>query len=117
MKKWMKKFLLSVSFLLAASAGDLSYWVEPCTHAETGCVPGDVELARWSLQAWERASDGRLHLVESDREHARLRLVWALPTEGLYGETVPILVDGQRGSQMNIRIEDGGTHDLLLRST
>ena len=56
-------------------------------------------------------------MVESDREHARLRLVWALPTEGLYGETVPIVVNGQRGSQINIRIEDGGTRDALLRAT
>jgi len=113
----MKNFLLSVSFAVVASAGDLSYWVEPCTHAETGCVPGDVELARWALQAWEQASGGRLHFVESDREHARLRLVWALPTDGLYGETVPIVVNGQRGSQVNIRIVDDGTRDPLMRST
>jgi hypothetical protein len=103
--------------MMVVSAADAPYWVEPCTHPETGCRPGDVDLARWALHAWEQASEGRLHLVESDPEHARLRMVWALPTEGLYGETVPIVVDGQRGSQMNIRIEDGGTHDLLLRAT
>jgi len=113
----MRTFLLSVSFALVASAADLPYWVEPCTHPETGCIASDGELARWALQAWEQASGGRLHLVESDREHARLRLVWALPTEGLYGETVPIVVNGQRGSQINIRIEDGGTRDALLRAT
>ncbi len=113
----MKRFLLSVSLCVVASAADLPYWVEPCTHSETGCIPGDVDLARWALQAWEQASGGKLHLLESDREHARIRLVWALPTEGLYGETVPIVVNGQRGAQINIRIEDGGTHDLLLRST
>lgn len=113
----MTKFLLSVSVAVLASAADLPYWIEPCTHAETGCVANDVELARWALQAWERASDGHLHFVESDRGHARLRLVWALPSEGLYGETVPIIVDGQRGSQINIRIEDGGTRDALLRAT
>lgn len=115
----MKNFLLSVSLFACAvaSAADLPYWVEPCTHLETGCIASDVELASWALQAWERASGGRLHLVKSDREHARLRLVWALPTEGLYGETVPIVVNGQRGSQINIRIEDGGTPDPLLRAT
>src|SRR5580658_7717134 len=103
----MKRFLLSVSLACMASAADLSYWVEPCTHSETGCIPGDVDLARWALAAWDQASGGRLHLVESDREHARIRLVWALPTEGLYGETVPFIEHGQRGSQINIRIEDG----------
>jgi hypothetical protein len=115
----MKNFLLSVSFFAwaVASAADLPYWVEPCTHPETGCIASDVELASWALQAWEQASGGRLRLVKSDREHARLRLVWALPTEGLYGETVPIMVGSQRGSQINIRIEDGGTPDPLMRAT
>jgi hypothetical protein len=115
----MKNFLLSASLFACAvaSAADLPYWVEPCTHPETGCIASDVELAGWALQAWEQASGGRLHLVKSDREHARLRLVWALPTEGLYGETVPIMVNGQRGSQINIRIEDGGTADPLMRAT
>jgi hypothetical protein len=113
----MKKSLLSVSFLLAASAADLTYWVEPCSHPETGCVAGDLELARWALQAWEQASGGRLHLAESDREHARLRLVWALPAEGLYGETVAIMVNGVRGAQVNIRIVDDRTRDPLMRAT
>lgn len=113
----MKRFLLSVSFALLASGADLPYWIEPCTHAETGCVAGDIELAHWALEAWAQASGGRLHFVESDREKARLRLVWALPTEGLYGETVPIRVNGMPGAQVNVRIMDSGTKDALMRAT
>lgn len=112
-----KKFLLIVSLAAMVRAADLPYWVEPCTHRETGCVAGDVELARWALEAWQQASGGRLRLVETDRENARLRLVWALPSQGLYGETVPIEVHGLSGAQINIRIEDGGTKDRLLRDT
>jgi hypothetical protein len=113
----MKKFLLSVSLLITARAADLSFWIEPCTHPETGCVPADVELARWSLDAWEKASAGKLHFVESDRDNARIRLIWAQPSQGLYGETVGIRVKGQPGAQVNIRIEDEGTKDPLYHAT
>jgi len=114
----MKKFLLSVSFAaIAASAADIPYWIEPCTHRETGCVAGDVELARWAFEAWAQASAGRLHFVESEREKARVRLVWALPAEGLYGETLPIRVNGILGAQVNVRIVDSGSDDPLMRAT
>jgi len=113
----MKKFLLSVSLLITARAADLSFWIEPCTHPETGCVAGDVELARWSLDAWEKASGGKLHFIESDRDDARIRLIWAQPSQGLYGETVGIRVKGRPGAQVNIRIEDEGTKDPLFHAT
>jgi len=113
----MKKLLLSVSLAVAVRAADLSFWIEPCTHPETGCVAGDVELARWALDAWEKASNGKLHFTESDRDNARIRLIWALPSQGLYGETVGIRVNGQPGAQVNIRIEDEGTKDALFHAT
>ena len=112
-----KKFLLSVSLLITARAADLPYWIEPCTHPETGCVQSDIDLARWSLEAWEKASAGKLHFVESDRDNARLRMIWAQPAQGLYGETIGIRVKGQPGAQVNIRIEDEGTKDPLYHAT
>jgi hypothetical protein len=116
----MKKLLLAVSFAAGLWAGagplNLPYWVEPCTHPETGCVAGDVDLARWALEAWEQASGGRLKLTEADRDHALLRVVWALPTEGLYGETVPIRVNGMPGAQLNIRIVEQ-SKDPLMHAT
>src|SRR5579864_1986042 len=91
----MKKFLLSVSLALlpvgGALAADTSYWVEPCANPKTNCVAGDLDLARWALAAWEAASVGRLHFVETrNRGEALLRVRWVDPTSGLYGETVPI---------------------------
>ncbi len=80
-------------------------------------MAGDVDLARWALEAWERVSEGRLHFVEADRANALFRLVWALPARGVYGETVPIEVNGVRGAQLNLRVEDGFTKDKLLRDT
>jgi hypothetical protein len=129
----MKRFLLSVkcdagafacAFLFAnalAHAGDINYWIAPCSNPATRCVPGDVDLARWALEAWERVSDGRLHFVQTEYAKASFRMVWSLPARGVYGETVPIEVEGVtgpvRGAQMNLRVEDGFTKDKLLHDT
>ena len=114
----MKKFLLSVSAAGALLAADTSYWVEPCSNPATGCVAADVQLARWALEAWQSASGGRLHFVPTeDRANALIRLVWATPSQGLYGETAPILVNGRRGAQIFVRIAADDTKDPLLRDT
>jgi hypothetical protein len=98
----IKLFLLSISLT--------SYWIEPCTNPETGCVAGDPQLARWAFTAWETASKGRLHFVETkDRASAQIQLVWATPSSGLYGEVV--------GKVINIRIATEGIKDPLLRDT
>lgn len=111
------RILLTASLMMSAAAADLTYWIEPCEHQETGCVPGDVELGRWALEAWQRAANGRIHFVPADREHALLQMVWSMPEEGLYGETVPIEVNGHPGARIYIRIVDTGTKDPLLRDT
>jgi len=112
----MKRFLLSVS--LATAFGATPYWIEPCTNPKTGCIASDVELARWALEAWSQASGGKLSFTPSaSRDEALVRLVWATPEQGLYGETMPIDVNGHRGAQINVRIVDPGTKDALLRDT
>jgi hypothetical protein len=110
---------VSVALLAAAACGaaETPYWIEPCTNPASGCVAGDVELARWALEAWQAASGGNLHFVQAkDKASALLRIVWAGPNDGLYGEAVPILVGGRRGSQLNVRI-DSSPKDALLRDT
>src|SRR5216684_7672083 len=118
----MKKFLLNVSLALLAAgmvfAEDTRYWIEPCTNPETGCTAGDLQLARWALEAWQAASGARLHFVETrDRSRALIRLVWATPRQGLYGETVPTEVDGRRGAQIFVTIVTPPGRDALLRDT
>ncbi len=114
----MRKSLLAVSLTGALFAADTPYWVQPCTNPETGCVSGDVQLARWAFEAWQRASGGRLHFVPAENLPAAvIRLVWAAPTDGLFGETMPIDVNGRRGAQINVRIAAGDTKDVLLRDT
>ena len=110
---------VSVAFLAAAAcaAAETPYWIEPCTNSASGCVAGDVELARWALETWQAASNGNLHFVQAKgKASALLRIVWAGPNDGLYGEAVPIMVGGRHGSQLNVRI-DNGTKDALLRDT
>ncbi len=110
--------LLAAAFRPAASAADVySFWVEPCSHAETGCRAGDDELAAWALEAWQSASGGGLefHRV-GEREHARLRVMWASAQQGLYGETRRIRVDGRDGAEVYVLPAPLGLHDdRLLR--
>ena len=47
------------------SAADLRYWIEPCTRPETTCKADDPQLAQWALEAWAKASGGKLHLEKS----------------------------------------------------
>jgi hypothetical protein len=96
--------------LLLLSLSLSSFWIEPCTNPETECNAGDPQLARWAFAAWEAASKGRLHFVETkDRAAAQIQVVWATPSSGLYGETI--------GKVVNIRIAAEGIKDPLLRDT
>jgi hypothetical protein len=53
------------------------------------------------MAAWQAASDGRLTLEAADRmDRAHIRLFWATGQDGLYGETRPIIVDGERGAEV-----------------
>ena len=84
------KLRLTVLLPTACSAYgiDLRYWIEPCTRPETGCQKTDTQLAEWALQAWQAASDGKLHLAKTDRmTEANIRVHWADSGEGKYGET------------------------------
>ncbi len=102
--------MLPVIKTLLFSVRLTSYWVEPCTNPETACVAQDPQLARWAFDAWEKASQGRFHFIETrDRDKAQIQVVWATPASGQYGETV--------GRVVNIRIAAEGIKDPLLRDT
>lgn len=71
-------------------------------EARNGFLPGDPELAEWALAAWQRATPGRIPLEQSDEAHARIRVYWAAPGIGQYGETQAFLLDGRRGASLYI---------------
>ena len=109
----MKSLAIFLCFLATAAAAErYTYWVEPCTRLDTGCRAGDDELAGWAFDAWQKASNGRLEFERTaDRQHARIRVVWASAQQGLYGETHRIDVDGKPGAEVFVLPAPLGPND------
>lgn len=88
---------------------------------------GDRDLALWALHAWEREARGAFTFVPVQREEdALVRVYWAPPGGGQYGEMVPIDVRGKRGAAVFVRPETNAfgpeiasraTADVLFRDT
>ena len=113
---------LAILLLLGGSlsaAEEYTYWIQPCpatTQIDTSCNAGDPELAQWALEAWQRESNGAITLRQARAEsQARFRLHWANGASQLYGETEPILVDGQRGANIYVLPSVAPGSDRLLR--
>jgi hypothetical protein len=88
--------------------------------------PGDRQLAQWALDAWQRAAGPRLRLTATPEASARIRLYWAGPQSGQYGEMRALQVDGRAGAAVYIRpdtrslgpdIHALATSDPLFRDT
>jgi hypothetical protein len=120
----------AASLPLLAASDIWTYWIQPCTSEAaqaTHCESADSQLAVWALEAWARASDGRIAMKPVEgREAARLRVFWAGGNLHLYGETRPIDVGGQRGAELYIlpdlaalgdQIAAAGAGDKLYRDT
>lgn len=69
----------------------------------TGYRPGDRELALWAFQAWQRSAGKSLRFESASESAALIRLHWAEPGGGEYGETQPLIVHGRRGAVVFIR--------------
>lgn len=102
--------------LCASTAGgqDLDRLETSATHPKIGYYiasgdagsefrPGDVELARWALAAWQRAIGAAIELTPAPEGEALLRVHFVGAEAGQYGEMVAIVVDGQRGAEVYIR--------------
>jgi hypothetical protein len=112
------KFVLLFLLATALQAATLRYWVQPCIHPESGCKADDPELAQWAMEAWQAASNGTLRLEKTaERAQAHIRLYWAAGSDGLYGETRPIDVNGERGAEVYVlpAVVPAGEKDQLLR--
>jgi hypothetical protein len=112
------KLTVFLLFCGALQGATLRYWVEPCSRPESGCKRDDPELAQWAMEAWQTASGGALHLVKSaDSDHAHIRVHWITGNQGLYGETRPIDVNGERGAEVYVlpTVVPAGEKDELLR--
>jgi len=123
-------FFLAVCVAAASAAQEYTWWIDDCTPENakaSACEPGDPELGRWALEAWQRESNGALILKKSPtREHAQIRIHWVNGQSNLYGETVPDRVDGKPGANIYVlpdlnalggAIGETGRNDHLFRDT
>jgi hypothetical protein len=65
--------------------------------------PADRQLAQWAFNAWQRAAGRALQLTPTPEVSARVRLYWAGPQSGQYGEMRSLQVNGQVGAAVYIR--------------
>ena len=91
-----------------------------------GFRASDPELARWALAAWQRSADGLRFESSSHEDEALIRLYWAEPTDGRYGEALPLILGDRRGAAVYVRPDTDGlgsviagraARDGLLRET
>jgi hypothetical protein len=68
-----------------------------------GYHSSDRELARWALDAWQREAANRFQFSPSAESAALVRIYWAGPDSGEYGEMRPIPVGSQQGAAVFIR--------------
>lgn len=95
-------------------------------NGRAGFRSSDRQLARWALDAWRRTAGDGLRLVDRPEPDALVRLYWAGPHEGQYGEMRSVSVGGRRGAEVFVRpdmtalgddISVRARRDPLLRET
>jgi hypothetical protein len=72
-------------------------------HGKTGYRSSDRELAFWALRAWQRNAGTSIRLAAAPESKAIIRVYWAEPGDGEYGETRPLFVGDRRGAAVFIR--------------
>jgi len=85
-----------------AAKGPITYFIADGS-GRTGYRSSDRELALWALQAWQRNAGKDVRLAQAPESEALIRLYWAEPGDGEYGETRPLIVGGRRGAAVFIR--------------
>jgi Matrixin len=70
---------------------------------QAGVRPGDSQLALWALEAWQRSAANGLRFQPASESAAIVRLYWAEPSDGQYGEMRPLRVGDRRGAAVFIR--------------
>ena len=86
-------------------------------NGKSGYRSSDRELARWALQAWQRSAAQGLRFAAATESSARIRVFWAGPDGGEYGETRPIVVGGRQGAAVFIRPDmDSLGQDIARRA-
>src|SRR5579872_379823 len=73
----------------AASRESVTYFIAD-GKSGNGYRSADRELALWALQAWQRSAGAGLRFEPASESAALVRLYWAEPDGGEFGETQPL---------------------------
>jgi hypothetical protein len=82
-----------------------------------GYRASDRELAAWAIKAWQRSAGPGLRFEPAPEATALLRVYWADPEEGQYGEMRPFMVGDQRGAAVYIRPDTSSLGPDIARQT
>jgi hypothetical protein len=82
-----------------------------------GYRASDRELAEWAIKAWQRSAGPGLRFEAAPEARALLRVYWADPSDGQYGEMRPFVVGGQRGAAVYVRPDTGSLGPDIARQT
>jgi len=86
-------------------------------NGQPGYHSSDRELARWALLAWQRSAPKGLRFAAATESSALIRVYWAGPESGEYGETRLIIVGGHQGVAVSIRPDmDSLGEDIARRA-
>jgi len=83
-------------------ARTITYFIADGT-GKPGYHASDPELARWALDAWQRNAAKGIRFAVAAQSNAIIRIYWAGPEGGEYGEMRPIMVGGRPGAAVFIR--------------
>jgi hypothetical protein len=82
-----------------------------------GFRSSDGQLARWAFDAWQRSAGAGLRLMFRPEAEALVRLRWAGPSDGQYGEMRSIAINGRRGAEVFVRPDMAGLGDDITART
>lgn len=93
----------------------IPYYIADGT-GRAGFRPSDRELASWALAAWQRHAGATLRMTAAAQEAtAVIRLYWADPSDGQYGEMRRLTVRGRNGAAVYIRPDMDGLGPAIAR--
>ena len=87
-----------------AATGPIGFFVAEGDR-RSGYLASDRELAQWALDAWQRQSAGALTWRSAAERDANVRLYWAPPDDGTFGEMRPLNVNGRPGAALFVRAD------------
>ena len=99
-----------------AAPEPIPYFVADGT-GRAGYHAGDRELAAWAINAWQRSAGPGLRFEAAPEARALLRVYWADPEDGQYGEMRPFTIGDQRGAAVYVRPDTTSLGADIARQT